>query len=115
MQNARHVEEIGQVLEGGQTGRDSVVSASWRRCVELYGMDPMRSDPAHIVTETELRDQGLTRGEQPRIRLDGFAQDADAAARRLLPDAFRRGHRLQYPHLQGRVRMQALSRSMGVS
>lgn len=56
MQNARHVEEIGQVLEGGQTGRDSVVSASWRRCVELYGMDPMRSDPAHIVTETELRD-----------------------------------------------------------
>ncbi|WP_460274352.1 sigma-54-dependent Fis family transcriptional regulator [Celeribacter sp. ULVN23_4] len=56
MKHARHVEEIGQVLEGGQTGRDSIVSASWRRCVEVYGMDPMRTDPAHIVTETELRD-----------------------------------------------------------
>jgi transcriptional regulator of acetoin/glycerol metabolism len=56
MKDARHVEEIGLVLEGTQTGRDSFVSASWRRCVELYGMDPMRSAPAHIVTEAELRD-----------------------------------------------------------
>lgn len=56
MTDARHVEEIGRVLEGTQTGRDSFVSASWRRCVELYGMDPMRSDPAYIVTEAELRD-----------------------------------------------------------
>ncbi|TYC61800.1 sigma-54-dependent Fis family transcriptional regulator [Rhodobacterales bacterium] len=56
MTEARHVEEIGQVLDGTQTGRDSFVSASWRRCVELYGMDPMRSDPAYIVTESELRD-----------------------------------------------------------
>jgi Transcriptional activator of acetoin/glycerol metabolism len=56
MTDARHVEEIERVLEGSQTGRDSFVSASWRRCVELYGMDPTRSDPAHIVTEAELRD-----------------------------------------------------------
>ncbi|WP_321367349.1 sigma-54-dependent Fis family transcriptional regulator [uncultured Celeribacter sp.] len=56
MKHARHVEEIGQVLDGGQTGRDNFVSASWRRCVELYGMDPMRSDPAYIVTDAELRD-----------------------------------------------------------
>jgi len=56
MTDARHVEEIERVLEGSQTGRDSFVSDSWRRCVELYGMDPMRAEPAHIVTETELRD-----------------------------------------------------------
>jgi sigma-54 dependent transcriptional regulator, acetoin dehydrogenase operon transcriptional activator AcoR len=56
MRETRHVMEIGRVLEGTQTGRDSFVSASWRRCVEIYGMDPMRSDPAYIVTETELRD-----------------------------------------------------------
>ncbi|TMV93281.1 sigma-54-dependent Fis family transcriptional regulator [Thioclava sp. BHET1] len=56
MTDARHVEEIGRVLEGSQTGRDSFVSASWRRCVELYGMDPTRSDPAYIVTDAELRD-----------------------------------------------------------
>lgn len=56
MAERRHVEEIEQVLGGTQTGRDSFVSESWKRCVELYGMDPTRSDPAHIVTETELRD-----------------------------------------------------------
>ncbi|WP_102224213.1 sigma-54-dependent Fis family transcriptional regulator [Acidimangrovimonas sediminis] len=56
MRDHRHVEEIERVLEGTQTGRDSCVSASWRRCVEVYGMDPTRRDPAHIVTEAELRD-----------------------------------------------------------
>lgn len=56
MKNTRHVEEIERVLDGSQTGRDNFVSASWRRCVELYGMDPMRSDPAYIVTDAELRD-----------------------------------------------------------
>lgn len=56
MTDRQHVEEIEQVLEGTQTGRDSFVSASWRRCVEVYGMDPTRRDPAHIVTESELRD-----------------------------------------------------------
>lgn len=50
-----HVEEIAGVLDGRASGRDSYVDASWRRCVELYGMDPTRSDPAHIVTETEFR------------------------------------------------------------
>jgi len=52
----QHVREIEQVLDGTPTGRDSFVTASWRRCVELYGMDPARDDPAHIVTEPELRD-----------------------------------------------------------
>ena len=56
MMTHRHVEEIGRALDGSPTGRDGFVTASWRRCVELYGMDPMRSDPAHIVTEAELRD-----------------------------------------------------------
>ncbi|WP_121628996.1 sigma-54-dependent Fis family transcriptional regulator [Tropicibacter alexandrii] len=55
MLERRHVEEIAQVLDGQATGRDSYVDASWRRCVELYGMDPTRSDPAHIVTEAEFR------------------------------------------------------------
>ena len=55
MTERRHIEEIERVLEGTPTGRDSFVSASWRRCVELYGMDPLRTEPAHIVTETELR------------------------------------------------------------
>lgn len=54
-----HVEEIERVLDGRATGRDSQVSDSWRRCVEIYGMDPTRSDPAHIVTESELREHRM--------------------------------------------------------
>lgn len=55
MVERHHVEEIAQVLEGQATGRDSYVDASWRRCVEVYGMDPTRNEPAHIVTESEFR------------------------------------------------------------
>ncbi|SHL46424.1 Transcriptional regulator of acetoin/glycerol metabolism [Roseovarius marisflavi] len=51
-----HVDEIDRVLRGVETGRDRLVSDSWRRCVDTYGMDPSRPDPAHIVTETELRE-----------------------------------------------------------
>ncbi|WP_158965737.1 sigma-54-dependent Fis family transcriptional regulator [Chachezhania sediminis] len=55
MVERHHVEEIAQVLDGRPTGRDSYVDASWRRCVEVYGMDPARSEPAHIVTDAEFR------------------------------------------------------------
>ncbi|SIT18402.1 sigma-54-dependent Fis family transcriptional regulator [Paracoccus saliphilus] len=55
MRDTDHVREIDRVLRGQTTGRDGVVSESWRRCVETYGMDPSRPSPAHIVTEAELR------------------------------------------------------------
>ncbi|CAM9912693.1 MAG: transcriptional regulator [Mameliella sp.] len=54
-----HVEEIERVLEGRTTGRDRQVADSWKRCVEIYGMDPARTDPAHIVTETELKEHRM--------------------------------------------------------
>lgn len=56
MRDREHVKEIGRVLSGQETGRDRLVSDSWRRCVENYGLDPTRPDPAHIVTEAELRE-----------------------------------------------------------
>lgn len=56
MSDRKHVEEIERVLEGRATGRDSQVYASWRRCVEVYGMDPQHNEPAHIVTDIELRE-----------------------------------------------------------
>lgn len=56
MVNLDHVREIDRVLRGQQTGRDSLVSESWRRCVESYGMDPTCPAPAHIVTAAELRE-----------------------------------------------------------
>ena len=55
MRDTDHVDEIDRVLQGHATGRDSVVQASWRRCIERYGLDPAKPSPAHIVTETELR------------------------------------------------------------
>ena len=51
-----HVTEIERVLLGHPTGRDATVAESWRRCVEIYGMDPARPDPAHIVTDAKLRE-----------------------------------------------------------
>lgn len=56
MLDVDHVDEIDRVLRGVETGRDQLVADSWRRCVSTYGMDPSRPDPAHIVTEAELRE-----------------------------------------------------------
>lgn len=56
VRDLEHVKEIDRVLAGHATGRDGVVSQSWRRCIETYGMDPARAEPAHIVTSAELRE-----------------------------------------------------------
>ncbi|MCR9085659.1 MAG: sigma-54-dependent Fis family transcriptional regulator [Rhodobacteraceae bacterium] len=56
MGDLAHVSEIARVLEGHETGRDGLVAESWRRCVETYGMDPTRADPAHVVPEAQLRE-----------------------------------------------------------
>ncbi len=56
MRDRDHITEIDRVLRGEQTGRDAVVTASWRRCVDAYGLDPARPDPAHIVPEKQLRE-----------------------------------------------------------
>ena len=50
-----HLDEIGRVVNGGATGRDSVVQKSWLRCVNDYGLDPQRANSARIVTEATLR------------------------------------------------------------
>ncbi len=56
MRDYEHVSEIDRVLNGQETGRDGLVTESWRRCVQTYGMDPTRPDAAHIVSETQLRE-----------------------------------------------------------
>lgn len=56
MFDREHISEIDRVLNGEETGRDQLVSDSWRRCVEHYGMDPTRPDPAYIVSESRLRE-----------------------------------------------------------
>ncbi|TVP72454.1 MAG: sigma-54-dependent Fis family transcriptional regulator [Rhodobacteraceae bacterium] len=56
MSEREHLKEIDQVLSGRSIGRDGFVTQSWRRCVEQYGMDPTKPSPAHIVTESRLRE-----------------------------------------------------------
>ena len=56
MSDLSHLREIDQVLSGRGIGKDAIVEQSWRRCVEEYGMDPAKPSPAHIVTETRLRE-----------------------------------------------------------
>ena len=56
MSDLEHLREIDQVLSGRKVARDGFVTQSWRRCVESYGMDPTKPSPAHIVTETRLRE-----------------------------------------------------------
>lgn len=56
MSDIEHLHEIDQVLSGASVGRDGFVTQSWRRCVEQYGMDPTKPSPAHIVTESCLRE-----------------------------------------------------------
>lgn len=57
MSDLAHVREIDRALRGaiGGHAREPLVLDSWRRCVETYGMDPAKPDPAHIVTDAELR------------------------------------------------------------
>ncbi len=56
MSEREHLKEIDQVLSGRSIERDGFVTQSWRRCVEQYGMDPTKPSPAHIVTESRLRE-----------------------------------------------------------
>jgi len=51
-----HTNEIDRVLNGFDTGRDRLVADSWQRCVEAYGMDPTRQEPAHILPDTQFRE-----------------------------------------------------------
>jgi transcriptional regulator of acetoin/glycerol metabolism len=55
MNEIDHVTEIYRAMSGDGTQRDDYVVQSWRRCIETYGMDPARRDPAHVVTDAELR------------------------------------------------------------
>lgn len=55
MDDIAHIKEITRVISGARTERDRVVADSWRRCIETYGLDPTRPEPAHIVTAEQLK------------------------------------------------------------
>ncbi|MCM2293950.1 sigma-54-dependent Fis family transcriptional regulator [Allorhizobium sp. BGMRC 0089] len=53
---ADHIKEIEQAGRGSNTGRDAIVLASWRRCLETYQLDPAQAREAVIVSQTRLRE-----------------------------------------------------------
>ena len=59
---------------------------------------------------------GIRGGKKKMAKLQyGSTPRGLRSTRRLLPDAFWRRHRFQHPHLQRRIQVQAVSRSMGIS
>lgn len=56
MSVVKHVDEIDRVIGGDISTRESVVVDSWRRCVDVHGLDPARPNPAYIVTAAKLRE-----------------------------------------------------------
>jgi len=50
-----HADRVMSVLRDDQAPARSVVAASWRRSLTLYGLDPAQSRPPVTVTESELR------------------------------------------------------------
>ncbi|WP_424974734.1 sigma-54-dependent Fis family transcriptional regulator [Dinoroseobacter sp. S124A] len=57
MSDLAHVTEIDRVVSGKavSNGRDAIVTESWRRCIDTYGLNPTSADAPHIVTDTQLR------------------------------------------------------------
>jgi transcriptional regulator of acetoin/glycerol metabolism len=91
MTDLHHLREIDQVLSGRSVNRDALVTQSWRRCVEDYGMDPAKPSPAHIVTEARLREHREQSGRLIAIARSGlealFRQIAGQKYVLLLADA----------------------------
>ncbi len=50
----RHADRVFSVV--GEAGAHAPHAASWRRCIELYGMDPEQGRRPVRLTESELRD-----------------------------------------------------------
>jgi len=51
-----HIDEVEGVATGAQSTRDAVVQESWRRCVDVHGLDPARKLDAYIVPDIQLRE-----------------------------------------------------------
>jgi len=77
-----HSDRVLSVLQDRHAPARSVVAASWRRSLTVYGLDPSQSRPPETVTETQLR---LAREEmEPMLRagqgtLDRLFQAVGAA------------------------------------
>ncbi len=51
-----HIKEVEQAISGRFSGRDLIVQESWKRCVEIHGLDPARAQDAYIVPDTQLHE-----------------------------------------------------------
>ncbi len=51
-----HIDEVERVATGARSARDTIVQDSWRRCVDIHGLDPARMHEAYIVPNEQLRE-----------------------------------------------------------
>ena len=51
-----HVDELVRAASGAAEGRDLLISQSWRRCLDQYGLDPGAPRRAYIHTHQRLRE-----------------------------------------------------------
>ena len=51
-----HIDEVERVITGASSARDAMVQSSWRRCVDVHGLDPARMREAYILPDSELRE-----------------------------------------------------------
>ncbi|WP_245680767.1 sigma-54-dependent Fis family transcriptional regulator [Veronia pacifica] len=53
---ANHIREVQQVVDGAEKNeRESVITDSWRRCIDEYHLDPVEQKQAYILPHGELR------------------------------------------------------------
>ncbi len=50
-----HIREVQTFAQGGQSSRERIITESWLRCVQQYGLDPADLREAYIVPGSELR------------------------------------------------------------
>jgi len=66
---AEHANRMRVAIESGEAAR-SLVVASWRRCAEVYRLDPASSQPREAVSASELRD-AIERASDFLVSCDG--------------------------------------------
>jgi transcriptional regulator of acetoin/glycerol metabolism len=77
----RHIETVLGLTSGAAharevhaAGRDGLIEDSWRRCIDVHGLDPTAPQPARILPGYELREHQERVEEFTRIARDGLIQ-----------------------------------------
>ena len=51
---SEHISKLQRVLRSGNAAATSEIAASWRRCIEVHGIDPAHHNPVAVVERAKL-------------------------------------------------------------